>query len=308
MTVVGELQQQLALSRAAEAARQGELDRAAAMLAELDEVGPEVLDLLARIAAQQKRWDAADRYWSRVQELEPDDAAAAAGRETVAAILAGRRRARPVLPVVGAAAGVVAVAVLIGGVVRLGGDSAPVAQQSTPPATATATPAPTVDRSAQERADRLARQLAALEAQRRAAAAALAAQLDAIEAKVAGRGTVVQQQPGAVRILFEEGLFRRGAELTPAGREALDALGKRLAGLDVAITVTGHSVVVPGSSSVGGSGTALLRARTATQQLSRSSGLPLTTFTLQSGDQRAAPFRTAAQNRTVSLLLTPHRQ
>lgn len=164
---------------------------------------------------------------------------------------------------------------------------------------------PTVDTSAQERADRLARQLAAIEARRRAAAAALDVRLDAIEAKVAGDGLIVRRQSGAVRILFEEGVFSRGGELTPAGRDALVVLGKRLTGLDAAITVTGHSVVVPGSSSSGGSRTALLRARTATQQLSRASGLPLTAFTLQSGDQRVAPFRTAAQNRTVSLLLTP---
>lgn len=297
MTVRSELQQQLALSRASSAARRGDLDGAAAELAEVDEAGPEVLDLLARIAAQQKRWADADAYWSRVLDARPDDAAATAGRETVAAIRAGRRRSRPVLPIVGAAAGVVAVAVLVAGVVQLGGGTSPVAQPSTPVAT--------VDNSAQERADRLARQLAAIEAQRRAAAAALAGKLAALEAKVAGPGLIVQRQPGGIRVLFEEGLFVRGAELTPDGRDALVALGKRLAGLDVAVTVTGHSVVVPGSSSSGGSGTALLRARTATQQLSRASGFPLTSFALQSGDQRVAPFRTAAQNRTVSLLLTP---
>jgi hypothetical protein len=301
MTVLSELQQQLALSRAAEAARQGDLDRAAGLLDGLDDEGPEVLDLRARIAAQQKRWSEADNLWSRVQETKPDDPAAAAGRKTVAAILAGRRRARPVLPIVGAAAGVVAVAVLTVFAVQLGSDEQPVAASPT----STPAPVPTVDTSAQERADRLARQLAAIEAQRRAAAAALAGQLDVIEARVAGPGLVVQRQPGAVRVLFEQGLFSRGAELTPAGQDALVVLGQRLAGLDVAITVTGHSVVVPGGSSSGGSGTALQRARTATQQLSRSSGFPLTAFALQSGDQRVAPFRTAAQNRTVSLVLTP---
>ncbi len=299
MTVLSELQQLLALSRAAEAARQGDLDRAAGVLDGLDEAGPEALDLRARIAAQQKRWAEADDFWSRVQETKPDDPAAAAGRATVAAILAGRRRARPVLPIVGAAAGVVAVAVLAVLAVQLGSDEQPVAS---PPAPASE---PTVDTGAQERADRLARQLAAIEAQRRAAAAALAGQLDVIEAKVAGPGLIVQRQPAAVRVLFEQGLFSRGAELTPAGQDALVVLGKRLAGLDVAITVIGHSVVVPGGSSSGGSGTALQRARTATQQLSRSSGFPLTAFALQSGDQRVAPFRTAAQNRTVSLVLTP---
>ena len=299
MTVRSQLEQQLALSRAAESARRGDLDQAAAALGTLDDAGPEVLDLLARIAAQQKRWAEADQYWSQVQEIEPDDPAAAAGRETVAAILAGRRRARPVLPIVGAVAGVVVVAVLGVFAVQLGSDDRPVAA---------GVASPSVDTSAQERADRLARQLAAIEAQRRAAAAALASQLGVIEAKVAGPGLIVQRQPGAVRILFEQGLFSQGAELTPAGQDALVVLGKRLAGLHVAITVTGHSVVVPGSSSSGGSGTALLRARIATQQLSRASGLPLTAFALQSGDQRVAPFRTAAQNRTVSLVLTPHQR
>jgi type VI secretion system protein ImpK len=297
MTVRSQLEQQLALSRAAESARQGDLDQAAAVLGTLDDAGPEVLDLLARIAAQQKRWADADRYWSKVQETRPDDPAAATGRQTVAAVLAGRRRARPVLPIVGAVAGVVVVAVLGVFAVQLGSDDRPVAA---------GVASPSVDTSAQERADRLARQLAAIEAQRRAAAAALASRLGVIEAKVAGRGLIVQRQPGAVRVLFERGLFSQGAELTPAGQDALVVLGKRLDGLDVAITVTGHSVVVPGSSSSGGSGTALLRARTATQQLSRASGLPLTAFALQSGDQRVAPFRTAAQNRTVSLVLTPH--
>ncbi|GAB2657077.1 hypothetical protein [Kribbella swartbergensis] len=303
MTVAGELHQQLALSRAAELARQGHLDRAAALLTEVDKPGPDVLDLLARIAAQQRRWADADEYWTRVQEIRPDDPAAAAGRKTVAGILAGRRRARPALPIVGAAAGVVAVAVLAVFTVQLEEDR-PVAAEPTPAPT---TAVPTVDTGAQERADRLARQLAAIEARRRAAAAALDAELDAIEAAVAGPGLIVQRRPDAVRVLFEQGLFSRGAELTPAGRDVLVALGKQVAGLDAAITVTGHSVAVPGSSSSGGSGTALLRARTATQQLSRASGLPLTTFTLQSGDQRMAPFGTPTQNRTISLLLTPHR-
>ncbi|MFG1814969.1 hypothetical protein ACGFIF_14465 [Kribbella sp. NPDC049174] len=54
MTVRSELEQQLVLSRAAESARRGDLDQAAAVLDGLDEAGPEVLDLLARIAPQQK--------------------------------------------------------------------------------------------------------------------------------------------------------------------------------------------------------------------------------------------------------------
>ncbi|TCC64105.1 hypothetical protein E0H73_06675 [Kribbella pittospori] len=306
MTVLTGLQRQLALGRAAESARRGDLDGAAALLVELDETGeatPEVLDLLARIRAQQKKWSEADGYWSRVQETAPDDAAAAAGRKTVASILGHRRASRPVLPLVGVVAGVAAVAVVVGGIAVFGGDDQPVAQ---PTQEVQPTATPSVDTSGHQEAAELARKLAALEAERQASAAAVANKLELIERKVAGPGVVVQRRSGTVRVLFAEGLFSAGTEFGPGRQDALVALGKRLPGLDAAITVTGYSVVVPGSSTSGGSRTALLRARTATQELSAASGLPLTAFAMQSGDQGQPLFRNAAKNRTVTLTLTPH--
>jgi hypothetical protein len=171
----------------------------------------------------------------------------------------------------------------------------------------------TVDTGAEERAAELARRLAALEAQRRAEAAATADKLDAIARRVAGTGVVVQRvsaagavvQHGAVRVVFTEGVFADGTDLNASGEQALDVLGQRLPGLKATITVTGYSVVVPGGTNSGGSRTALLRARVATQELSAASGLPLTAFTLQSGDQAHPPYRTDAQNRTVTVTLTP---
>ncbi len=106
-------------------------------------------------------------------------------------------------------------------------------------------------------------------------------------------------------MVFTEGVFAAGTDLSAAGERALDVLGKRLPGLKATITVTGYSVVVPGGTNSGGSRTALLRARVATQQLSTASGLPLTAFTMQSGDQAHPPYRTDAQNRTVTVTLTP---
>ncbi|TCC45619.1 hypothetical protein E0H75_28210 [Kribbella capetownensis] len=197
---------------------------------------------------------------------------------------------------------VVVVAVVDGGIAVLGGDDEPVAQ---PPQEVQPTSTPSVDTSAQEEAAELARKLAALEAERQASAAAVANKLELIERKVAGPGVVVQRLSGAVHVLFAEGLFSAGTEFGPDRQDALVALGKRLPGLDAAITVTGYSVVVPGSSTSGGSRTALLRARTATQELSAASGLPPTAFAMQSGDQGRPPFRNAAQNRTVTLTLTP---
>jgi len=85
----------------------------------------------------------------------------------------------------------------------------------------------------------------------------------------------------------------------------LVALGKRLPGPDAAITVTGSSVVVPGSST---SADRVRRssARIATQELSAASSRPLTAFGMQSGDQGQPPFRNTTQSRTVTLTLTPH--
>lgn len=174
--------------------------------------------------------------------------------------------------------------------------------QATPVLT---TPTPTVDSGAEERAAELARRLAALEAQRRAEASATAAKLNAIAQRVAGAGVLVQREKNAVRVVFTEGVFATGTDLSPAGERALAVLGKRLPGLQATITVTGYSVVVPGGTNSGGSRTALLRARVATQELSTASGLPLTAFTMQSGDQAHPPYRTDAQNRTVTVTLTP---
>ncbi|HEY3556306.1 MAG TPA: hypothetical protein VGL05_02515 [Kribbella sp.] len=295
-----DLRRQVAVTRAAELARQGDLDSAAELLTDLSE--PSALDLLARIRAQQKRWTEADALWAQVQKLAPDDARAAAGRKTVAAIRKHRRTARPVLPIV--AAVVLVGAAVAGGVVAVGRNAdQPVAQ-------------PTVDAGAEVRAAELTRKLAALEAQRRAAAAAqeaqrraaaaaLAGKLDAIQRQVAGPGLLAQRGASVVRVVFVDGVFTAGTDLSPSGVAALKALGKRLPGLKASVTVTGYSVVVPGGSSSGGSRTALLRARVATQELNTASGLPLTAFSLQSGDQAHPPYRTDAKNRTVTVTLTP---
>jgi type VI secretion system protein ImpK len=305
--------QQVAVTRAAELARRGKLSEAAAVLASIEDPSVEALDLLARIRAQQKNWDEADRLWAQVQQaaagaeggaggVEGMLAAAAEGRRTVAAIRARRRAARPVLPVV--AAVVLVGAAVAGGVVAVGRSTEATVAQPTP-APVQPTPPPTVDTGAEERAAELARQLEALQARQRASAAAVAGQLDVIQQRVAGPGVLAQRGPSAIRVVFTEGVFAAGTDLSPAGRAALEALGRRLPGLKASVTVTGYSVVVPGGTSSGGSRTALLRARVATQELSAASGLPLTAFTLQSGDQAHPPYRTAARNRTVTVTLAP---
>ncbi|MEO3922270.1 hypothetical protein ABGB07_00085 [Micromonosporaceae bacterium B7E4] len=296
----------LTLSRAMAAARRGDLDGAAQTLAALDRDEPAALDLLARIRAQQGRWQEADESWAAVQAIDPGHEGAAAGRRAVAAILAGDRRPRPVVPPVGlaAAGAVVVVAVAAGTAIVLPSLSA------SPPAKPVASmAASTPDTAAldaeRRRAAELQGRLQQIEADRAAAAQALAARLDAIARGVTLPGVVVKRRPGTVEVYFRKGLFSSDAWLTANGAELLAAVGRRLPDLDVAVTVVGHSVPVPGGRTSGGSGTALTRARVAARELAEAGDLPLTAFTLRSADQSQGPFREPARNRTASLVLTP---
>ncbi|MFY1693076.1 hypothetical protein [Plantactinospora sp. WMMB782] len=294
------------MSRATAAARRGDLDDAARVLVALDGAEPAVLDLLARIRAQQGRWREADECWATVQATDPDHEGAAAGRRAIAAILAGDRRAHPLAPPVRlAAAGAGLVVVLAAGTVLV----VPSRSASPPakPAASVNTPAP--DTAAldaeRRRAAALESQLDKLEADRAAAAQALAVRLDAIARAVTLPGVLVKRRPGAVEVYFRKGLFSRDAWLTAHGADVLADVGRRLPDLDVAVTVVGHSVPVPGGPTSGGSNTALTRARVAARQLAQAGDLPLTAFTLRSADQSQGPFREPARNRTASLVLTP---
>ncbi|MGK5740042.1 hypothetical protein [Micromonospora sp. URMC 103] len=297
----------LAVSRAAAAARRGELEAAANVLTGLAaQEDPAALDLLARVRAQQGRWHDADECWARVQAVDPEHAGAAEGRRAVAGILAGKRRPRPVAQParVAVLGGVLAAAALAGGAVAVdGGD--PVRPGSTAPAAAAPSPAG-IDDAERRRAEELARQVAQAEAERAAAAQRLTARLDGIAARLTMPGVVVKRRAGTVEVYFREGLFSRDARLTDDGAVLLADVGRRLGRLDdVSITVVGHSVPVPGGRTSGGTGTALSRAQVAARELAEASDLPLTAFTLRSADQSQRPFAQETRNRTASLVLAP---
>jgi hypothetical protein len=297
------LRADVAVSQAAAAARRGELDRAAELLADL--TTPAALDLLARVHAQRGQWEDADRCWARLQEDSPADPGAAEGRKAIAAIIAGSRRSRPLLGPgrVAALTGLFVAALVAAGTVFWWPD------KDVRPAVAAPTPQPTsavVSTRLQEetrRADELERRLAKLEADRRAAAARLNARLDEIAKSVTMPGVTVQRQNASVRVLFNRGLFIRDEELTTSGSALLTELGPRLRGAKV--TIVGHSVAQPGAPAHGGTRTALARARVVSQHLAAAGDLPLTTFTLTPADQSRGPYPDAARNRTVTLLLTP---
>lgn len=157
-----------------------------------------------------------------------------------------------------------------------------------------------------QRANELQRRLAALDAldaEKKAAAGRLSNQLNIIAATVADPDVIVKRDPTGVQILFKQGLFARNTELTPAADTVLARLAPKLAASK--ITVVGHSVLQPGANPTGGTRTALARARLVSQHLADAGKLPLTAFTLTSGDQSSPPFPDPARNRTVTLLLTP---
>ncbi|MET7751981.1 hypothetical protein [Micromonospora sp. NPDC005367] len=295
----------LAVSRAAAAARRGELDAAAEVLTALESDDPAVFDLLARIRAQQGRWRDADEYWARVQAGDPDHVGAAEGRRVLAGVLAGKRPPRPVaqparVAVVG---GVLAVAAVAGGAVAVAEDGPP-RPVSTAPAAATPSQFDTGD-GERQRAEELARRLAQVEAERSVAAERLTARLNVINRQLAMPSVVVKPQAGAVGVYFREGLFIEDTRLTAHGAALLEKVGRRLDDVDASITVVGHSVPVPGGRTSGGSGTALSRAEVAARKLSEASGLPLTAFAIRSAEQSERPFERESRNRTVSLVLTP---
>ncbi|MEH1129114.1 hypothetical protein [Micromonospora sp. CPCC 206061] len=304
----------LAVSRAAAIARRGDLDAAAVLLTDLPDDDPAVLDLLARIRGQQGRWPEADQHWARVLELDPANATAARGRAVIAAILAGKRRQRPIgQAVVLATAGSTLAVLLAAGVVVLPGEPTPRAHPasappaSAPPASAPPASAPSADPVLAERrrAEDLRRQLDRIEADQTAATRRRTAQLDAISKALAMPGVIVKRRPEAVEIYFRDGLFSSELRLTSTGADLLTDVGRQLAKLDASITVVGHSVAVPGGRTSGGSGTALDRAHIAARRLADAAHLPLTAFTIRTADQREGPFEQAARNRTASLILTP---
>lgn len=281
----------LTLHRAREAARAGDLAEASRLLAGVSADSVEALDLKARVHAQRGEFAEADRCWARVQELDPDNAAAAAGRRTTRKIVAGRRLARPLIT-----AGRVTVVTSTAACVLLAGGAAWLVVRA---------PAPAVAQQRDPRADELQRQLDAADAARAAAVDRRLKDLDAIAGALTMPGVTAQCRADDVQVLFDTGLFPQDLEISPAGVALLAEIGRRLAGLDVQTTVVGHSVAVPGGPASGGSAIALERAEVAAQHLAAGAGLPLTAFLLATADQAQQPFPDDARNRTVTLVLSP---
>jgi hypothetical protein len=289
----------LTLSQARAAARAGELDRAVRLL---DGLGAEdastaaALDLRARVHAQRGELAEADACWARVLVLAPGDPDAAAGRRTVERITSGRRSVPRAGRVAVAAVAVVGTALAGGAAWLLSGPDSGAHRPS---------PAAVRLREQTRRADALQQRLDDLRSDGRAAAARHDRRLDGIARRLAVPGVRVRRHAGGVEVLFDTGLFPHDLVISREGAALLERVGGRLAGLDAATTVVGHTVTVPGGPAAGGSPVALARAQVATRYLAQGGGLPLTAFTLATGDQRREPFPDRPRNRTVTLTVVP---
>jgi hypothetical protein len=327
-----EVTARLALHAAREAARAGDLDEAARLLADLDsvaELGPQgrepavgvdsvdVLDRKARsdLADPSRRLAGADGYWvdaldlkARVHAQRGEFAEADRCWARVqefdadnAEAAAGRRTVGKILagrrlarPLITAGRVTVVTSTVV--CVLLAGGAAWLVVHA---------PAPAVAQQRDSRADELQRRLDAADAARTAAADRRLKDLNAIAAAMTMPGVTAQRRADDVQVVFDAGLFPSEVEISPSGAALLAEVGRRLAGLDVQTTVVGHSVAVPGGPANGGSAIALERAEVATQHLAGGAGLPLTAFLLSTADQTQQPFPDDARNRTVTLVISP---
>ncbi|ORT53632.1 hypothetical protein BKD26_37820 [Streptomyces sp. CB03238] len=299
-----ELRVELTVAQATAAARAGDLDAALRELDRSDDPAVtrhrDVTDLRARVHAQRGELEDAERCWRQLLDEHPRDESAEAGlarirrfrrRGPAAALARARHRGRPAVAVVLCAGAVTAAAWSLA--TQLPSDARE----------------PVSDSAAVARAEQDVRQ--ELKEQRERAAAAAEARrtkaLDALVRVVRTPGTRVERHEDSVEVVFEQGLFSQGAELTDAGAAQLARVGERLAGQrNLRVEVLGHIADVPGAPTNGGSPTSLWRAMTAARALSDASGRPLTGFLVASAEQRDAPHDTDAANRTVTVVLTPH--
>ncbi|MFV2177180.1 hypothetical protein ACFHW2_23920 [Actinomadura sp. LOL_016] len=253
------------------------------------EHGADVLDLRARMHAQQGRLDAADRCWAEAADLAPGDADAARGRARIADLRAktsatGPGRAltgRLLLRAGGVLAAVLALLLLV---VLWADDDAPTALPTVP------TPAPSAPSPPAASTDPLA-----------------GLDLDV-------PGVRAERRAGEIAVTFERGLFDDGATLTRDGRAALAALGERLrphAGR-LAVAVIGHTdrtAVRPGGEYASNVEIGMTRAAVAREALRSSARIPTARFTLSTLAGMLPPHGGDAapgdpRNRTVSLRLS----
>jgi type VI secretion system protein ImpK len=299
----------LALAQAARLARRGEYPPAEALLGEAARAtsGPraDILDLRARIHAQQGHMAEAEALWREALSLDPGNSDFQAALSAVARPSGGR------IHMAALAARSLAVVVLLLlawtlfeqrrelGRVRAG-------SSAEPPTAEDARPLPPVS-SALVTAD--------IAARRGTDDAAL---LDSLAAALAPLGELdVLRGDQALEVRFREGLFGEGAALRTGAHDIINRIARSMAPQEgrVSVLVVGHTDPVPlraGSAYSSNHALGLARATRVAGLLLDAGALPPALVTVQSLGDASPPFPgdTAGENRrnrTVTLRITPAR-
>ena len=277
-----ELLLRVAVSKAAELARKGRFDEARDLLLAIapnhdDE--PVVLDLLARIAAQQGRLSEAENLWIRASYAEPSGRQYSAGLERIA-----RMHRRPVW--LGPLASLMIILVLIVGIfitskswtANMNSHLASLGSEVV---------------KLKEKHDRAAGHLARFEKSMNTV----------LEKEIKSNPIGCLNLPGVhckskkdeVVVTFTSGLFERGAILKPEARPLLVSLGMRLKRYpgNISVCVIGHTNNVPirpGSKYRDNAALALVRAITVTEYLRDTCGLPPDMFFVKGIGEYKTPY------------------
>ena len=293
------LLRQVAVARATELARGGFYREAERTLAEFNDnanpPAPEILDLLARIHAQEGRLAEAEKLWARACQLEPSNTAYHDGIRRVATLQRRTGRGQPLLLPLIIFFGLAAFALLFAASQWLNrtdstGQGVSI-QTATPDVTPLPIETPIINPT------RVAR-----------------SEMEDLKTKISevpGVKTEMENASNALRVSFDEGIFARGTVLKPDARQKLKEVGiqlKRSAdpiGIDIT-GVTDDLSMAPDSHYKDNAALGMERARVVYDYLHNSVGLEAQMFTIASYNESQSPYpnntsTSRSRNRTVIL-------
>jgi type VI secretion system protein ImpK len=283
----------LAISQASELARAGRYSEADQLLSEIKtgDTSAAVLDLRARIHAQQGKLSEAEALWTRAIHLDPANLDYGAALQRISRMQTRRLAAlRPLLSTLAALLCVVGVVSAVYLIERRRAREFRAALVQRPVAPTTAPPERHADAVAAAAAQAgQAEQAERTEARVSASPATLAPALDidvpGVRSSTDGDATV---------LMFDAGLFARGIELRPEGKAVLSALGKQLAPYAgrVAVNVVGHTSSLPvtkGRTFRDNGALGMQRAVTVVDYLRGAASLPPQMFSASSAGESRLP-------------------
>lgn len=287
---VKSLLRQLAVARATELARGGSYREAERILTAFDEdvnSTPEILDLLARIHAQEGRLAEAEKLWARACQIEPSNTAYHDGMRRAATLQRRSGRRQPLLLPLIIFFGLAALLFAASQWLNRTGSTEPVVSIPTP--TPNVTPLPTETPKINP----------------------IPADLKTKISEVPGVETKIEEPSNALDITFDEGIFTHGTVLKPNAHKKLKEVGFQLKPYTDTIRVEIIGVTDDFSMRLNSpykdnAALGMERARVVYDYLHKSVGLEAQIFTIASYSEPQSPYpndtpTNRSRNRTVIL-------